>query len=602
MAHFDSKSFVKNLPNRPGVYKMLGQNNSVLYVGKAKNLKKRITSYWRKNQDSKTQVLIQQIQNIEITLTQSENEALLLENNFIKTLKPRYNIVFKDDKSYPYLYLSADYFPRLIYYRGKKQHKGNYFGPYPNTHTLQNVLKILQKIFKIRNCNNHFFKNRIRPCLQYEIGRCSAPCVGLITKEAYQQDVQNLTLLLNGKTETILNALSQKMAAASHVLNYEQATFYRDQIAQIRNIQTTQIIESKKNYALDIIGIAHQQHGGAIVLLQIRAGKMIGTHRFFYTAEIPLTASNLLQAFLFHYYLNLSDAHVLPKEIILPFRLHHASNFKNIPFHVPQSGEKFKWLQMAMTNAEHALHEKTANQLKFSETLLNLEQTLALPNTPTRIEGYDISHLHGENPTASCVVFTKEGAAPQQYRQYHLKDITPGDDYAALYQTFHRRFKKSTDMLNWPQLILIDGGKGQLKQAENALQELGIQNICLVSVAKGKGRKPGLETLYSAHHPHGLRLPKDSAALHVIQRIRDEAHRFAITQQRKQTRKKRVTSILEDIKGIGHKKRTALLQYFGGLQALKTATPETLCKVPGIHKALAEKIVLYFRSNSHFDG
>lgn len=598
MAHFDSKSFVKNLPNRPGVYKMLGQNNSVLYVGKAKNLKKRITSYWRKNQDSKTQVLIQQIQNIEITLTQSENEALLLENNFIKTLKPRYNIVFKDDKSYPYLYLSADPFSRLIYYRGKKQHKGNYFGPYPNAHTVQNVLKVLQKIFKLRNCNNHFFKNRIRPCLQYEIGRCSAPCVGLITKEAYQQDAQNLILLLTGKTETILDEFSKKMAAASLALDFEQARNYRDKIAEIRTMQTKQIIESKSSYALDIIGLSLQQQEGAIVLLEIREGRIIGTHRFFYTAEIPLTASDLLHAFLSHYYLNLVDAHALPKEIILPFHLHHASNFKNIPFHVPQSGEKFKWLQMAMTNAEQALHEKTANQLKFDETLLSLQQTLALPNTLTRIEGYDISHLHGENPTASCVVFTKEGAESQQYRQYHLKDITPGDDYAALYQTFHRRFKKNTDMLNWPQLVFIDGGKGQLKQAEKALQELSVQNIFLVSVAKGKGRKPGLETLYSAHHLHGLRLPKDSAALHVIQRIRDEAHRFAITQQQKQTRKKRVTSILENIRGIGHKKRTALLQYFGGLQALKTATPETLCKVPGIHKALAGKIVLYFRSQS----
>lgn len=594
MSNFDFKSCIKNLPNTPGVYKMLGQNGSVLYVGKAKNLKKRITSYWRGNPDPKTQVLIKHIENIEITLTPSENEALLLENNLIKTLKPRYNIVFKDDKSYPYLYVSADPYPRLVYYRGKKQTKGNYFGPYPNTHALQNTLKILQRIFKIRNCNNHFFKNRIRPCLQYEIGRCSAPCVDLITQEDYQKNVQNLIFLLNGKTETVLDALSKKMADAAHVLDFERATYYRNQIAQIRTIQSPQIIESKKKDILDIIGLSFQQSQGAVILLQIREGRITGTHRFFYAAEIPWAASDLLQAFLSHYYLNLSDTELLPKKIILPFPVHRVFHFKKIPFHVPQTGEKLKWLQLANTNAEQALALKTAYQLKTSEALLALQKTLALPNIPTRIEGYDISHLRGEYPTASCVVFINGEAAKNSYRQYHLTDITPGDDYGALYQTFCRRFKKNADDTHSPQLILIDGGPGQLKQAKTVLQKLGIHEPFLLAVAKGKTRKPGLETLYSMQRPFGFRLPKDSFVLHFIQSIRDEAHRFAITRQQKQTRKKRVTSVLEEIPGIGHKKRTALLQYFGGLSELKTATAENLCKVPGIHKTLAEKIVTYF--------
>lgn len=615
------QALLKKLPTAPGVYQMIDKDGNTLYVGKAKNLKKRAGGYFKKTKlDLKTEAMVKQIYKVEVTITQTENEALLLENNLIKILKPRYNILFKDDKSYPYLYLSGDPYPRLVYYRGAKQKGGRYFGPYPNAHDLQNTLKLLQKIFKIRNCNNLFFKNRTRPCLQYDIKRCSAPCVGFIANQQYQDNVKNLTLFLEGKTQEIIHTLGQKMEDASISLDFEKAAFYRDQIAEIQKIQERQAIESERAHSLDAIGVATQKKQGAIMLLQVRGGRVIGIRRFLHDAQAPLSSSDLVNAFLPQYYFSL-DFNAFPKEVILPLPYQDAASLENaikektkckLIFKTTRSGEKSKWLQMARGNAEQALLEKTNTAHETYQKTQALQQELSLPFVPQRIEAYDISHMSGESTTASCVVFTEKGKEKRSYRQYHIKNITPGDDYAALYQTFSRRFKKlgkykmgkgtgervgerlrgeSDKTQNWPDLVLIDGGKGQLKQAEKALHEFGISNIHLIGVAKGEGRKPGLETLYISGRGEPLHLSSNSSALHFIQLIRDEAHRFAITRQRKQTRKKRTTSVLETIKGIGPTKRKALLQYFGGLEGLSTASVEALCKVPGVSKHSAEEIV-----------
>ncbi|EIJ42154.1 excinuclease ABC, C subunit [Beggiatoa alba B18LD] len=596
---FDAKRFLATLPNKSGVYRMQDATGTIIYVGKARNLKKRVSSYFtQSDQSPKTRALVAQIAQIEITITHTECEALLLEHTLIKTHQPRYNILLRDDKSYPYIYLSAHPFPQLGLHRGAKRGKGKYFGPYPHAKAVYESLNLMQKIFPIRQCDDSFFRNRSRPCLQYQIKRCSAPCVGLIDAQTYAEDVKHAVLFLEGKSHDVINTLVDKMKTAAEQLDYEKAAHYRDQINHLRTIQAQQYVSTDAGN-VDIVACIVENGISCVQTLTVRDGRQLGSRAYFPKQEIGEDPASVLDAFLPQYYL--SNTHDIPDEILIyptledittlaeaikQQRQRHTRLSQNV------RGTRARWIEMALENAKHSLQQHKPSHHR--ERLAALSIALHLETLPQRLECFDISHTQGEATVASCVVFDAEGICKNAYRRYNITGITGGDDYAAMQQALTRRFSKVQEEGILPDILFIDGGAGQVKIAHDLLISFNLTQVRIVGVAKGMGRKAGLESLIFPNEENPLILPKDSPALHLIQQIRDEAHRFAITGHRQQRHKARQKSVLEDIAGIGAKRRKQLLNHFGGLQGVSRAGVEELARVPGISRQLAQKIYEFF--------
>ena len=578
---------------------MLDSAGHVLYVGKAKNLKKRVSSYFRVQVDHpKTRALVKHIAEIKILITQDENEALLLENNLIKQYRPRYNILFKDDKSYPYLIFSKHTYPRLDSLRTQKTPAGEYFGPFSNSFAVRRTLQLIEKLFLLRNCSDSFFAHRSRPCLQYHIKRCSAPCVQLIDPEQYQQDVHNAKLFLQGKNQLIIKKLTEQMDIAAEQLNFEQAAHDRDQINMLRQIEAEQIIQ-KAQGDFDVMAFFCKEQWVSVQLLMIRQGKMVGNHIYFHEQSFEVSPAEVLGYFIEQYYLNTERS--IPKEIFIPEKIADQTWLSNalacatqhpVAIKTASRGVAHHLIQRAAHNAREALLAKFAQSSSQKKRFTDLEKALDLPpDTIQQVECFDISHTFGEATVASCVVFNTEGPDKKSYRIFNIHDVTKGDDFAAMHQVLTRRYSetKSIDRL-LPNVIIVDGGKGQLQQAVDVLARFGLQDIILLGIAKGVTRKAGFETLWRAGQDTPLLLDTHAPAMHLLQHIRDEAHRFAISKHRAKRAKTRNTSTLEDIPGIGQKKRQALLKHFGGLQGLKNASVSALAKVPGIGLQLAEEI------------
>jgi len=602
------KHFLMNLSQHPGVYQMLGEKGEVLYVGKAKNLKKRVSSYFSKSaKDPKTLSLVEQIKDINITVTHTETEAVLLECNLIKKYRPRYNILMRDDKSYPYIFISLHPYPRIDIYRGLRKKNGLYFGPYPDSSAVRETISLLQKIFLIRTCRDTYFAARTRPCLLYQIGRCSGPCVDLVAKTDYAHNVQLAILFLQGKNDQVIETLQSKMEVAANALDYELATFYRDQISRLRQIQEKQYVNFKEGNA-DVIGIAGEAGIVCLQLLSLRGGRIEGSLSYFPRVPTYSNQHEVLSAFLTQHYLN-DKSHIesIPKEIIIESDLPEQTLIETVLSEQvkhtvniihPVRGEKKKWLEMAMLSAKESLAAHLFNKANMGERVFALQQALGLNTIPRRIECFDISHSMGEATVASCVVFDQNGPIKSDYRRYNIQDITPGDDVAAMYQVLLRRFKRlQKDNTTLPDIAFIDGGSTQLTAAKKVMEELNIHETLLVGVSKGPARKPGFETLHIEGRPP-MHLPPDSQALHFIQQIRDEAHRFAITGHRHRRDKARRESSLEMIQGIGSKRRRDLLRYFGGIQGIAHASLDELIKVPGISRSLAERVFAAFHDTT----
>lgn len=610
---FDSSTFLKNLSTRPGVYQILGVDGRVLYVGKAQNLKNRLSSYFRLHLDSaKTRSLMSQAHDVKIIITRSDTEALILENNLIKKFKPRYNISLRDSKSYPYIYLSASDFPRIAYYRGPKSDQGYYFGPYPNVSAARETLTFLQKLFLIRTCTDSFFRHRSRPCLLYQLKRCSAPCVGLIDKENYQQSIHYASLFLQGKSDSIIEEITKKMELVAKQLQFELAGKYRDQVLMLRKIQANQCVDLKAG-EVDVIVLVKRMACICIEVMTIRMGRLLGSQSYFFNPLMDTEDSEILADFLSQYYLRFKEKNIhadkmLPKEILLNIKLLDQIWIqealceifaKQVLIKVPVRGHALRWVTMGLANAEHSLSQHLAEDQQLAKQLTELCVLLKIEDrADLRIECFDISHTGGEQPVASCVVFDKNGPLKQAYRRFNINGIKPGDDYAAIHSALLRRFKNvHANASQFPDILIIDGGKGQLTQAKDILKELNLQGIYLMSVAKGEGRKPGLEKLFIGQGSKPVLLASDSSVLHLIQYIRDEAHRFAIGGHRKRRAKVRSNSVLKEIPGIGAAKSGELLRYFGGLQGLKQATQEEIAKVDGIAGVLAAQVYAFFHGD-----
>lgn len=593
----DKKALLKGIPDNPGIYRMYDSKSVLLYVGKAKNLKKRVSSYFNKQPTPRIQRLVEQIENIEITITQTEAEALLLESNLIKRHRPKYNILLRDDKSYPYIYVTAeDEFPRLTFHRGGKNKSGRYFGPYPSAGAVRATLSLLQKIFRVRQCEDSYFRNRSRPCLQYQIDRCSAPCVGKISAKKYSQDVFDSMRFLEGKSEEVIAARVEAMEQAASKQEYEQAAAFRDQIEYLRQISQQQYITSAKGEA-DIIVCAMEAGIACVQVFYIRAGSSLGNRSFFpRLPDTTATTAEVLSAFISQYYSHrevpaelIVDEPLAELQLLLDMLQLRKGVRVKISHHV--RGERARWLEMARKNAEINLRSHLSSKTNIQQRLEALQETLDLAAIPQRMECFDISHTSGEATVASCVVFDESGPKNQDYRRFNIAGITAGDDYAAMEQALTRRYKRlKSGEAPLPDILFIDGGKGQLAKAETVLEDLQIQGVILIAVAKGEARKPGLETLFISGRPDPVAIPEHSPALHLVQQIRDEAHRFAITGHRKRRAKSRIKSTLEGIPGLGPKRRKNLLQHFGGLRGISRASIEELAKVPGISQNLAKHI------------
>lgn len=595
-AEFDSAAFLKNLTSRPGVYRMLDDSGTVIYVGKAKNLKKRVSSYFRKTGlTAKTRVMVAQIAAIETTVTHTENEALILENNLIKELMPRYNILLRDDKSYPYLFISGDSFPRLSLHRGAKRKAGRYFGPYPSAGAVRESLNLLQKLFPVRQCEDSYYLNRSRPCLQYQIKRCTAPCVGLVTKEEYQKDVERTILFLEGKNQQVMDELSQEMEAAAQRLDFEQAAVIRDKIAALRRVQERQYVSSAQG-EFDVLAAIVRDGMAVVEVCFIRGGRHLGSKSFFPRGSADSTPEELLAAFLPQYYLGKDvPAEILlshePADMALLEDVLQADSGHKVSLRLPKRGQGVRWMRMAMTNADISLTQRLSSRANLLQRFEALQEALELEELPKRIECFDISHTRGEKTVASCVVFGLEGAIKADYRKFNIEGITGGDDYAAMNQALTRRFTRlQKGEGKRPDLLLIDGGKGQIKEAREVLAELNLSDLPILGIAKGPERRPGEETLFLVGREGEVTLSADSPALHLLQQVRDEAHRFAITGHRQRRAKARKTSTLEQVEGLGPKRRQKLLQQFGGLQEVQRAGVEDLAQVEGISLSLAQKI------------
>ncbi|MCL5260786.1 MAG: excinuclease ABC subunit UvrC [Gammaproteobacteria bacterium] len=594
------KNFLRTLPNKPGVYQMLSQNGQVLYVGKARSLKKRVASYFRQDVEPKTAALMAQVTEIKFIITDNENAAWLLENNLIKNLKPHYNILFKDDKSFPYLFLSKHKFPRLIIHRGPKKAQGEYFGPFPDARAVHETLYLLQKTFKLRQCSDHFFLYRTRPCIQYQIKRCEAPCVGYIDETAYQNNVKFVAQFLQGKSSIIIQEITKLMEQAAKDLDYELASYYRDQIVALRKVQQTQYIVKDRGDIDVIAGVTKHQHY-CVNILFVRHGLVIGNKTYFPQGFAVSDIAEVLSTFISQHYLA-DEIDILPRKILVNAKLSDRAwlskvitekTKQRIKISDQVRGESRKLVEMAEINAEHALKNRLASAEVYYQQLLKFTAAFNLSKTPSRLECFDISHTQGEFTVGSCVVFTQTGPSKKDYRRYNIRQATAGDDYAALTESLLRRFKTKEKI---PQVLIIDGGKGQLQVAESVLDQLQISNVFLLAIAKGPERKAGLEEIYLAGKKEPMHFRSDAPELHFLQQIRDEAHRFAISAHRKKLAKSRNMSVLERIAGVGKNRRALLLKYFGGLQEIQNASIEELAEVQGISKHLAEQIYRHFHS------
>tara|TARA_Y100000034_G_scaffold111246_1_gene144066 strand:+ start:698 stop:2515 length:1818 start_codon:yes stop_codon:yes gene_type:complete len=599
MSAFDSAAFLKNLTSQPGVYRMYNSQEEVIYVGKAKNLKKRVSSYFRTNLDNaKTRSLVSQIANMDVTVVNSETEAFLLENNFIKKYKPRYNVVMRDDKSYPFIFLSDHEHPRLSFHRGPQKKKGEYFGPYPSAWSVRESLRSMQRIFPVRQCEDSYYRARSRPCLQYQMQRCSAPCVeGYVSDEEYKEQVNFARLFLKGKNQQVIGGLVEKMEKASEALNFEAAARYRDQINALRKVQERQWVAGTQD-EMDVFGFAFKGNMACIQVMFIREGQLLGSKAYF--PKVPNTADEqeVFESFFLQFYL--AGNKVIPKQIVLSNTLNDEEAIAavlgseaghKVHFFKGAREEKRKYLQLAQSNAQTALDAQYSQQKSVFARYLDLEAALEVDTPIQRMECFDISHTSGQQTVASCVVFNREGPHKSDYRRYNIEGITPGDDYAAMAQALKRRYKSVKEVQKIPDLLLIDGGKGQLAQAEAFFEDWPHdKKPMLLGVAKGTTRKPGLETLILAGSHQVLPMDSHSPGLHLIQHIRDESHRFAITGHRNRRQKVKTTSSLESIPGIGAKRRQTLLKFMGGLQGLKKASKDEIASVPGISPELADTI------------
>ncbi|MBS1188880.1 MAG: Excinuclease subunit [Rhodocyclaceae bacterium] len=596
---FDAKAFLATLTELPGVYRMLGADGAVLYVGKAKNLKKRVSSYFRENLSSpRIAHMVSQIAAIETTVTRSEAEALLLENNLIKSLSPRYNILFRDDKSYPYIVVTRGPYPRLGFFRGNPDRKADYFGPFPSSWAVRDSIHLLQKMFRLRTCEDTVFANRSRPCLLYQIKRCSGPCVGLVSPEAYAADVQFASLFLLGKQQEVIRRLTESMDEAAQRLAFEHAALYRDQIQSLRQVQEKQYVSSNKGEDADVIVAVREAGQLCVNLAMVRGGRHLGDRPLFPVNAAESTPAEAVAAFLLQHY----GAHPAPARILaspLPAEEEGGEAAamlaelvgRPVPIQEARAVSHRMWVEMAVQNARLAIAARSQATALQEKRLAALQEALGLPDPLQRIECFDISHTQGEATVASCVVYHGNGMRKSEYRRYNIRDIQPGDDYAAMRQAVTRRYDSLAEGEGAaPDLILIDGGKGQVSSAWAALADLGLTSIPMLGVAKGEERKPGLETLIFPEGREPLQLPPEHPALHLIQEIRDEAHRFAITGHRAQRGKARKTSKLESISGVGGARRKALVAQFGGLSGVLEASIDQLAAVPGISRALAEKI------------
>lgn len=595
--------FLANLPTVPGVYQMLTGDGATLYVGKARNLKKRVASYFRKSGlPPKIAAMMSRVQDIQVTVTHTENEALILENNLIKKHRPRYNVVLRDDKSYPYIYLDdRSPWPRLSFYRGNRKEPGRFFGPYANAGAVRSTLAQLQKVFPVRQCEDTVFKNRSRPCLQFQIKRCSAPCVGLVTADDYLQDVEQAAMFLSGKDDSLHAYLAERMETAAQQLNYEVAAQYRDRIAALHRLQEQQHVTAGTS-DLDIVVVQSEQGQFGVEVGFVRGGRYNGNKSFFPVVSLELPSSEVMASFLLQFYLNKTMppeilCHPAPDSAATLAAVFSAQAGRRVAIKSRPRGPRARWLEMAQANGRQRLERHLLGQSSYQQRITALGRALGLGEVPNRIEAFDVSHTMGEATVASCVVFEATGPINAEYRRFNIRGVVPGDDYAALAQALQRRYRKVKEGDGvLPDLIMIDGGKGQLAAATEVFDELQLDGVTLLAVAKGAARKPGLERLFLSGRAQGVVLKPDSKALHLIQHIRDEAHRFALAGHRGRRGKKRVASPLQQIPGIGSKRRQALLTHLGGFQEVARAGVEDLMAVPGINADLAQKIYAHFHS------
>ena len=570
---FDAKAFVAGLPGLPGVYRMLGEEGEALYVGKAGDLKKRVASYFLKQGLSpRIQMMVSQVASIEVTATRSEGEALLLEHNLIKSLNPRYNIVFRDDKSYPYLMISGHEFPRLGFHRGTKDRRHRHFGPFPHSNAVRESIQLLQRVFRLRTCEDSVYQNRSRPCLLHQIRRCTAPCTGLITAQAYAQDVRSAEMFLEGREDDVTRLLNERMEEASAAQHYEEASLYRDQIRALSRVQARQYVESERGVEADVVACVLENGMACVNLTMIRGGRHVGDRSFFPQNAAEATVEEIVNAFLAQLYVEQPRPPLVLTEAGL-------------------RGERRIWFEMALKNARLALLQRAREKSTQEGRIVALREALGLPDAAQRIECFDVSHTMGEAAVASCVVYDRHAMQKSEYRRFNMRDLTPGDDYAAMRQALTRRYERvSAEDGKIPDLILIDGGRGQVNVAREALAELGLNDLTVVGVAKGPERKAGQEELILEAEGQSLSLPPQHPGLHLIQSVRDEAHRFAIVGHRAKRGKTRTTSTLTEIPGIGARRRQKLLAHFGGLQGVQAAAVDELANVAGVSRALAEKI------------
>lgn len=602
---FDHSSFLKALTTKPGIYQMYDADGKILYTGKAKNLKNRLSSYFRKQGlEVKTAALVSKIQSIEVTITNTEAEALLLEHNLIKQQRPPYNILLRDDKSFPYIYLSSQHeFPRIVIHRGAKKSKGRYFGPYPSSGAVKESLNFLQKVFKVRQCEDSFYNNRSRPCLQHQIDRCSAPCVNKIAADEYEESVRHTVMFLEGKNKSLINELANKMDTASAALEFEEAGECRDKIQYLQQVQASQYIEGESG-DIDIAACDYRAGVVCIQVLFVRGGRVLGSKSYFPKVYLDEQQPQILEAFLSQYYL--ADgagarADNMPREIVVSHGFEGRETLaealsarlgrKTTISHQVRS-HRAKWLKLAIETAQQNLTGHLANKQTIYQRFEALQDALKLQELPQRLECFDISHSSGEATVASCVVFDTNGPLKSDYRRFNIEGVNAGDDYGAMHQALSRRYTRiKSGEGAMPNILFIDGGKGQVSQALSVLEELQITDLLVVGVAKGTTRKAGFEVLYRADTGEEFVMPSDSSGLHLVQHIRDESHRFAITGHKQRRDKKRRESPLEGIPGVGPKRRRELLRHFGGWQEVKAASAEDLANIPGISEKLARDIV-----------
>ena len=603
---FDARPFVGSLTHRPGVYSMLNAKGKVIYVGKARDLKKRVASYFQRTHASpKTASMMLQVANVEVTVTNTESEALILEYNLIKRHKPRFNVVLRDDKSYPYIHVTTTHpFPRIEFHRGARKGKGRYFGPYPNSSSVRKTVNELQKLFLIRSCQDSYFSNRTRPCLQYQIKRCTAPCVGYVDEETYAEDINAAILFLEGRNRHVIDTFVARMEQAAKELDYERAARYRDQISRIKDVEAEQLISRSNAKDLDVIGVASRPGIHCFTVLFIRNGALLGSRNHFPRVAGELSRNDVVSGFLSQYYLGreapaeiIVDAAIDDQSLLQQELAQRAGHKVEIRHRV--RGDRQRWIEMARTNAEQGLLLELASNASIRRQFQALTDVLGLDSPPERLECFDISHTSGEATVASCVVFNLAGPVKSDYRRFNLSPAAAGDDYGAMAEALCRRYERvRKGEVAMPDILFVDGGKGQLAAAMTVLDELKIESLLVIAVAKGRSRKPGQEQLFLAGRKSPIILSPDSGALLLVQRIRDEAHRFAITGHRQRRAKARNTSRLEEIPGLGPKRRRELLRQFGGLQGVRDAGVGDLAKVHGISRDLAEKIY----DNLHLEG